>query len=61
VKNGKVESRSHGLLSETAVANGHFLACSTHVLNEDVVVEVPEQAGLDGDQFAERKKAMSEN
>ncbi len=52
VTSGEVDSRSLGLLPPTAVAEGYVLACATVVLAEDLIVEVPEQAALEGGKFA---------
>jgi uncharacterized 2Fe-2S/4Fe-4S cluster protein (DUF4445 family) len=52
VVRGEVDSRSLGLLPHTAVAEGYVLACATRVLNEDLLVEVPERADLEGGKFA---------
>jgi uncharacterized 2Fe-2S/4Fe-4S cluster protein (DUF4445 family) len=52
VTRGEVDSRSLGLLPPAAVADGYVLACSTRVLQDDVVVEVPEPALFAGGQFA---------
>jgi uncharacterized 2Fe-2S/4Fe-4S cluster protein (DUF4445 family) len=57
VARGEVDSRSLGLLPAAAVAEGHVLACATLILEEDLVVEVPEQAALEGGKFAPENEA----
>ncbi len=52
VASGEVDSRSLGLLPPAAVAEGYVLACVTHVLREDLIVEVPEPAAFAGGKFA---------
>ena len=51
VLSGELDSDSHGMLPPAAVAEGYTLACRAHVLESDLVVEVPEQAGLAGGKF----------
>jgi uncharacterized 2Fe-2S/4Fe-4S cluster protein (DUF4445 family) len=57
VASGEVDSRSLGLLPSAAVAEGHVLACATLILDQDLVVEVPEQAALEGGKFAPENEA----
>ena len=52
VVRGEVDSRSLGMLPHAAVAEGYVLACATVVLHDDVIIELPEQAVLDGGKFA---------
>jgi uncharacterized 2Fe-2S/4Fe-4S cluster protein (DUF4445 family) len=49
---GEVSSRSLGLLPQAAVAEGYVLACATHILEEDLIVEVPEPVAVEGGKFA---------
>ena len=49
---GEVDSRSLGTLPQAAVADGYVLACATRILQEDLVVEVPEPQAMEGGQFA---------
>ena len=57
VTGGEVDSRSLGTLPHAAVAEGYVLACATQVLRENLVVEVPEQEGTEGGQFASENEA----
>ncbi len=57
VTGGEVDSRSLGTLPHAAVAEGYVLACATRVLRENLVVEVPEQEGTEGGQFASENEA----
>ena len=52
ITGGQVDSRSLGTLPDAAIAEGYVLACATQILGEDLTVEVPEQAALEGGQFA---------
>ncbi len=52
VSGGEVDSRSLGTLPPAVIAEGYVLACATRVLAEDLLVEVPEQEGTQGGQFA---------
>jgi uncharacterized 2Fe-2S/4Fe-4S cluster protein (DUF4445 family) len=52
VASGEVDSRSLSTLPQAAVAEGYVLACATRLLQEDLTVEVPEQAVLEGGKFA---------
>jgi uncharacterized 2Fe-2S/4Fe-4S cluster protein (DUF4445 family) len=51
VKSGEVDSNSQGILSGSALSDGHVLACKTRVLEKPVVIEIPAQASRDGGQF----------
>lgn len=50
---GEVDSRSLGLLSQAAVADGYVLACRSSVLATPVTVEVPEPIGREGGKFSD--------
>lgn len=52
VASGEVDSRSLGVLPPAAVAEGYVLACATHLLQEDLIVEVPEPETFEGGKFA---------
>ncbi len=52
VTSGEVDSRSLGTLPDAVIAEGYVLACATRVLDENLTVEVPEQASREGGQFA---------
>jgi uncharacterized 2Fe-2S/4Fe-4S cluster protein (DUF4445 family) len=52
VTGGEVDSRSLGTLPDATVAEGYVLACATRILGEDLTVEVPKQAAMEGGQFA---------
>ncbi len=49
---GEADSKSLGLLSPDTVADGYVLACATRLLDRDLVLEVPEQAGRSEGKFA---------
>ncbi len=51
VASGEVESRSLGTLPDAAVAEGYVLACAARVRQEDLVIEVPERAAVEGGKF----------
>jgi uncharacterized 2Fe-2S/4Fe-4S cluster protein (DUF4445 family) len=52
VTSGEVDSRSLGTLPDAAIADGYVMACATRLLSEDLTVEVPKQATMEGGQFA---------
>lgn len=56
VAKGDVDSDSLGALSRATVADGYVLACKTQVLDEPVVVEVPEDIGREGGKFTDAKE-----
>lgn len=43
---------SLGMLPPTAIADGHVLACKSHALGSDLVIELPESLGREGSQIA---------
>jgi uncharacterized 2Fe-2S/4Fe-4S cluster protein (DUF4445 family) len=51
VLSGEVRTESLGILSRSAIADGFVLACNTKVMNNPVVVEVPELTGYEGGKF----------
>jgi len=53
IGSGRVDSDSLSVMPAAAVAQGHVLACRTRVLDEPIVVEVPEQQGTQGGQIPE--------
>ncbi|MBK7256776.1 MAG: DUF4445 domain-containing protein [Ignavibacteriae bacterium] len=58
VKTGDVDSSSQGMLSGSALSDGHVLACRTRVLDKDVVIEIPQQSGKDGGQFIDETDSV---
>ncbi len=56
---GNVDSDSLGVLPQNVVADGYVLACKTKVLDEAVVVEVPEQIGREGGKFTKTTEDFS--
>jgi uncharacterized 2Fe-2S/4Fe-4S cluster protein (DUF4445 family) len=52
VAKGDVDSDSFGMLPHAPVAEKYVLACRTRVLEDDITIEVLEQATLEGGKFA---------
>ncbi len=58
VKSGNVHSSGQGMLSGSALSDGHVLACRTRVLDKAVVIEIPEQSGKEGGQFIDETDSV---
>ena len=58
VKSGDVHSSSQGMLSGSALSDGHVLACRTRVLDKPVVIEIPQQSGKEGGQFIDETDSV---
>ncbi|MCK5801255.1 MAG: DUF4445 domain-containing protein [Lentisphaeria bacterium] len=53
VLSGEVDSDGAGVLSRSEVADGYVLACRAKALAQDIVIEVPDQAGWEGGKFTD--------
>jgi len=53
IKSGQVDTESFGMLPPEAATEGIVLACRTRVLDECVVVEVPDRKGYEGGKFSD--------
>jgi uncharacterized 2Fe-2S/4Fe-4S cluster protein (DUF4445 family) len=58
VKSGDVNCSSQGMLSGSALSDGHVLACRTRVLDKPVVIEIPTQSGKEGGQFIDETDSV---
>ena len=58
VKSGDVDCQSQGMLSGSALSDGHVLACRTRVLDKPVVIEIPQQSGKEGGQFVDETDSV---
>ncbi len=56
IVSGNVAADCLDLLSPAAAAIGYVPACKTKILDEPVIVEIPEQIGKDGGQFIDETK-----
>jgi uncharacterized 2Fe-2S/4Fe-4S cluster protein (DUF4445 family) len=55
---GNVECSSQGMLSASALSDGHVLACQSRVLETPVVVEIPRQSARDGGKFVDETDSV---
>jgi uncharacterized 2Fe-2S/4Fe-4S cluster protein (DUF4445 family) len=58
VKSGDVDCHSQGMLSGSALSDGHVLACRTRVLDKPVIIEIPKQSGKEGGQFVDETDSV---
>jgi uncharacterized 2Fe-2S/4Fe-4S cluster protein (DUF4445 family) len=58
ILSGNVEGGSQGMLSASALSDGHVLACQTRVLDTPVVIEIPKQSAKDGGQFVDETDSV---
>jgi uncharacterized 2Fe-2S/4Fe-4S cluster protein (DUF4445 family) len=55
---GNVESGSQGMLSSSALSDGHVLACQSRVRETPLTVDVPTQSGKAGGQFVDETDSV---
>ncbi len=58
VTSGDVDCSSQGMLSGSALSDGHVLACRTRVLDKPVVINIPKQSGKEGGQFVDETDSV---
>lgn len=58
IVSGNIECGSQGMLSSSALSDGHVLACQSRVRDTPVTVDVPTQSGKAGGQFVDETDSV---